>query len=101
MITDSPVARTQPKGGRIARSAVMLCKNAAFRLYLDRRTRHKHGLQAWELPDGTHTEQDAKDFILKACGIASRAALDHNPQAAKTFKYIQRLFSQYQRRLNQ
>lgn len=95
------VARTQPKGGSLTKAAVMLCKSAAFRLYLDRRTRHKYSLQEWQLPDCTHNEQDAKEFILKACGIASRAELDHNLRAAKTFKYIQRLFSQYQRRLNQ
>lgn len=76
---------TELKGGHIARSAAMLCQDSQFRLYLDRRRAAKFNL---EIPDGTHTEDDARDFILAACGINSRAELDHNPQAAQVYRKI-------------
>lgn len=77
----------KPKGGYLARKAAMLCQDDQFRLYLDRRRSAKFEL---EVPDGTHTEDDAKDFLLAACAIASRAELDHNPEAATMFRYINR-----------
>ena len=52
------------KGGHLARSAAMLCQDADFRLYLDRAQSHKGGVH---IPDGTHTEEDARDLILSAC----------------------------------
>ena len=55
-----------PKGGRLARQAAMLCQDPAFRLYLDRRRRHKQGLTEAQLPDGTHNEQDARDCLAEA-----------------------------------
>ena len=76
---------TELKGGALAKRAAMLCQDSQFRLYLDRRRAAKFNLQ---IPDGTHTEDDARDFILAACGINSRAELDHNPQAAQTFRKI-------------
>ncbi len=74
-----------PKGGFLARNAALLCQNSSFRLYLDRRRAAKFGL---DIPDGTHTEDDARDFLLKACGISSRAELDHDPQAATVYRQI-------------
>lgn len=73
------------KGGYLARNAALLCQDEQFRLYLDRRRAAKFNL---EIPDGTHTEDDARDFLLAACAIASRAELDHNPEAAIMFRYI-------------
>lgn len=78
-------AQPQLKGGRIARSAVMLCKDSNFRLWLDRRCKAKFQM---DIADGTHTEQDAKDFILKWCEIDSRALLDHNKQAGQRYGYM-------------
>jgi len=86
------------KGGRLARQAAMLCQSADFRLWLDRRARAKYNLQ---IEDGTHTEQDARDFILQACAIDSRAELDHNPQAAAMFAKIAQAFGRYQYRRRQ
>lgn len=86
------------KGGKLARRAALLCQDSQFRLYLDRRRRAKFNL---DIPDGTHTEQDAKDFIVGACGITSRAELDHNPGAAKTFYDICNYYHRYRWRLNQ
>lgn len=88
----------QIKGGKLARNAAFMCQNPEFRLWLDRRRSAKFNMK---IEDGTHTEEDAKEFILRACGIASRAELDHNAAAAKMFYKIQKLFNQYLRRLNQ
>lgn len=84
-----------PKGGKAARQAAMLCQDKAFQLYLDRRRRHKHGMSEAQLPDGTHSEQDARDWLCAACGIQSRAELDHNPQAAATFRTICQRFGKW------
>ena len=73
------------KGGYLARKAAMLCQEDQFRLYLDRRRAAKFAL---DIPDGTHTEEDARDFILTACGIDSRAELDHSQQAATIYRQI-------------
>ena len=78
-----------------ARAAGILCRDPAFRRYLDQRARAKFGA---DVPDGTHTEQDAGDWIRKACGIRSRTELDTNPQAAATFRLIQNRFNRWRAR---
>ena len=87
------------KGGHLARTSAMLCQNPRFRLYLDRAMSHKGGV---EIPDGTHTEDDARNLILDSCKITSRAELDHNLQAATRFRQIknhyQRWLSRQERR---
>lgn len=87
-----------PKGGPLSRAAAMLCQDAHFRLYLDHRKRHKLGLAPDQLPDGTHCEQDARDWLCQACGIQSRAELDHHAQAGATFKAIRQRFSRWRSR---
>ncbi|MGM0912739.1 MAG: hypothetical protein ACQEWZ_00100 [Pseudomonadota bacterium] len=87
-----------PKGGRLARQAAMLCQDPAFRLYLDRRRRHKQGLTEAQLPDGTHNEQDARDWLCAACQIESRAELDHNPTAAAMLRTIKQRFTHWKTR---
>ena len=88
----------EAKGGTLARRAAMLCQDSRFRLYLDRRRRAKFKL---DIPDGTHTADDARDFICQVCAIESRTELDHNPAAAKRFNDIQRYYNRYLRRFNQ
>mgnify|MGYP001197345246 FL=1 len=83
------------KGGFLARNAALLCQDSQFRLYLDRRRAAKFNLV---IPDGTHTEDDARDFILQACGIESRAELDHNPQAATAYRQIRYHYQSWQDR---
>ncbi|PAU76760.1 hypothetical protein [Halomonas salipaludis] len=83
------------KGGQLAKVAALLCQDELFRLYLDRRKRHKFGLAPGQLPDGTHSEQDARDWLCQACRIDSRAELDHNPYAAATFKGIRARFGHW------
>lgn len=86
---------TERKGRFLARKAAMLCQDATFRLYLDRRRAAKFQL---EIPDGTHTADDARDFILQACGIQSRAELDHNQDAATSYRQIMYHFQRWQDR---
>lgn len=71
------------KGGLQSRRAAMLCQNARFCLYLDQRRRQKYGLALADLPDGTHTKQDAADFIRLCCNVESRAEIDHNESAKR------------------
>jgi hypothetical protein len=82
----------QHKGGPLARRAAMLCQDSQFRLYLDRRRRAKFNM---DIPDGTHTELDAREFITQACGIESRAELDHNQAAAAQFRKIMQAYGRY------
>lgn len=84
-----------PKGGTVARQAAMLCQNRAFQLYLDRRRRAKFGLAESELPDGTHNQEDARDWLCAACKITSRAELDSNPAARQTFRIIRNRFNRW------
>lgn len=85
-----------PKGGPIARKAAMLCQRASFRLYLDRALSAKHGVA---IEDGTHTEEDARDFFLETCGVSSRAELDHNPEAATKFRRIDQHYQRWMGRM--
>ena len=94
-------ADRQRMGGRQARRAAMLCNDARFRLYLDARRRHRNGLTLDQLPDGTHSAEDAADFIRDACGVTSRAALDHNAQARQMFVRIVEDYNRWQRRQQQ
>lgn len=95
-----PPARTPPppKGGAYARQAAMLCQDKAFQLYLDRRRRYKHQLAESQLPDGTHTAEDARDWLIAACKINSRAELDSNPAACQMFRMIRNRFNHWRAR---
>ncbi|WP_417544413.1 hypothetical protein [Marinobacter sp.] len=83
------------KGGHLARSAAMLCQEPAFRLYLDRAQSVKGNVN---IPNGTHTEEDARDLITTACQISSRAELDHNVRAATKFRQIKAHFQRWKSR---
>lgn len=87
----------KPKGGFRARDCAMLCQNSDFRLYLDRRRAAKFKI---DIPDGTHTNDDARDFILAACAISSRAELDHNDAGATTYRTIKLNFHRWVSRRN-
>lgn len=69
----------KPKGKLLARVAADLCKQRDFRFWLDKNRQVEQGL---------HTEEDARDFILFACKIESRAYLDHDDYAKKMFYKI-------------
>lgn len=61
-------AEAKPKGGELARLAGMFCQNADF-------------LECF----GLSGEGAAKAFIYNVCGVDSRAALDHDADAAERF----------------
>lgn len=86
---------TDVKGGHLARSAAMLCQDTEFRRYLDRAQSVKGNV---EIPDGTHTEEDARDLIITACQVSSRAELDHNVRAATKFRQIKEHFKRWKSR---
>lgn len=84
----------QAKGGLQSRRAAMLCQNARFCLYLDQRRRQAHGLTLSDLPDGTHTSEDAADLIRQSCRVESRAEIDHNESARVM---LDKIIADYQR----
>lgn len=92
------MAANGPKGGKLARQAAMLCQDAQFQLYLDRRRRAKLGMTESQLPDGTHNADDARDWLCAACQIQSRAELDHHITAAATFRRIRQRFLSWKQR---
>nr|WP_300312803.1 hypothetical protein [Halomonas sp.] len=85
------------KGGPQSRRAAMLCANPRFRLYLDQRRRQAHGLAHEQLPDGTHSECDAADFIRASCNVASRAEIDHNDSAIHMLNKIVADYQEWER----
>lgn len=89
---------TAEKGAGIARQAAMLCQQPDFRLYLDQRRRWRESLTTAQLPDGTHSAEDAADTIRQACGVTSRAQLDHQPEAANMFGRIVRDYHRWRER---
>ncbi len=79
---------SKPAGGPLARKAAMLCQAEGFHRYLDHARRTRHGIDTHVLPDGTHQEEDAADFIRTACEVKSRAEIDHHPGAAHMLRRI-------------
>ncbi|WP_447896027.1 hypothetical protein [Vreelandella sp. GE22] len=71
----------KPKGGPYAKRAAVLCANTRFGLYLDQRRRRVGNLNYEHLPDGTHSPGDCADWIRQACGVESRAEIDHSDAA--------------------
>jgi hypothetical protein len=85
------------KGGQQARRAAMLCQNPRFWLYLDHRWRAKNALEYREFPDGTFKAAGATRWLRKACGIQSRAELDHNEQALEMLERVIADYSKWER----
>ena len=82
------------KGGQNAYRAARLCQNPRFWLYLDHRWRAKNALEYRQFPDGTFKAAGAARWLRKACGIQSRAELDHNDDARAM---LERIVADYQR----
>lgn len=83
------------KGGPCAQAAGRLCRDPAFGLYLDQRARAKFGAS---VPDGTHNEQDARDWLCRACGVGSRSEIDGSTKARATLHTISGRFSAWKTR---
>jgi hypothetical protein len=56
------------KGGALAKLAGQLCADPAFQAYLE-----------------CDSDESAAEAVRKLCGVASRAELDHNAEAADRF----------------
>jgi len=78
-----------------SQSAALLCKDPAFGLWLDRRTAYRYQL---DIPDGTHTETDARDYLYRACQINSRSELDANSNAFAIYQKIRASFKRWKLR---
>jgi hypothetical protein len=98
LLTGLIMEKEQQKGGSLARRAAIVCQDKRFGLWLDRRRTAKFNMN---IPDGTHTPTDAKDFILQYCEVESRRELDHNPTAANKFFNVLKHYNKFLRRLNQ
>ncbi|WP_087111316.1 hypothetical protein [Halomonas citrativorans] len=86
------------KGGPHARRAAMLCQNKRFWLYLDQRRRRVHQVPYDTMPDGTHAQVDCEDWLREACGIESRAEIDHNDEARAMLDRIMADYSKWERK---
>lgn len=71
------VPSTERKGAALSRAAAMMCNGAKFQRWVVSRI--------GAAPDGVSASQHAAQFVRDACGITSRAQLDHNAQAASLF----------------
>ncbi|TQJ97299.1 hypothetical protein FBY20_4094 [Achromobacter sp. SLBN-14] len=71
------VASTMRRGAALSRAAAMMCNGAKFQRWVVSRI--------GAAPDGVSASQHAAQFVRNACGITSRAQLDHNAQAAALF----------------
>ena len=71
------IASTERKGAALSRAAAMMCNGAKFQRWVESRI--------GAAPDGVSAQQHAAQFVRNACGITSRAELDHNANAATLF----------------
>ncbi|UAN03045.1 hypothetical protein H4P35_06720 [Achromobacter sp. 77] len=71
------VPSTEQKGAALSRAAAMMCNGAKFQRWVVSRV--------GAAPEGVSASQHAAQFVRDACGITSRAQLDHNAQAAAMF----------------
>lgn len=71
------VASTERKGAALSGAAAMMCNGAKFQRWVVSRV--------GAAPEGVSAQQHAAHFVRDACGITSRAELDHNAKAATLF----------------
>jgi hypothetical protein len=69
----------ESKGGRLAQKAGILCAEVGFRRFLAERNGNHHAL----------SEDETKNAIYLLCGVSSRAHLDHDDQAGRTFRELE------------
>ncbi|WP_378952268.1 hypothetical protein [Mesorhizobium sp. ANAO-SY3R2] len=67
----------EPKGGQLATAAGIICNEGAFWLWASE-----------EFNVEVRNANDARELILRKCGITSRRYLDHNQEAAEIFREI-------------
>lgn len=71
------VPSMERKGAALSRAAAMMCNGAKFQRWVVSRI--------GAAPEGVSASQHAAQFVRNACGITSRAQLDHNADAASLF----------------
>lgn len=76
-VVRSRVPSTERKGAALSRAAAMMCNGAKFQRWVVSRV--------GAAPEGVSAQQHAAQFVRDACGITSRAELDHNAKAATLF----------------
>ena len=64
-------AQNPLKGGRLAQRAGMICSQPAFHAFIN-----------------VSSQDEAAEFVRKACGITSRAEIDHSPEARAKFEAL-------------
>ena len=69
--SDAPTAPKKPLGGPISKNAGMLCQEEEANLFAQ-----------------AQNFDDFKAMIYKVCSVASRAQLDHFPDAAKDYEKL-------------
>ncbi len=77
------VEPAKAKGGKLAQRAGILCEELGFRRFLADRTGRQHVL----------SPEEAKQVIYSACGVTSRAHLDHDDRAARCFHELDTEYS--------
>lgn len=73
------------KGGPASRGAALLCKNPVFLAWL--------GVMQ-NRPQPALSEEDAAQWLRKACKVTTRAMIDHDAYALNMFNKIRRAFSE-------
>ncbi len=71
------VPSAERKGAALSRTAAMMCNGASFQRWVVSRI--------GAAPGGVSPSQYAAQFVRNACGVTSRAELDHDARAATLF----------------
>lgn len=71
------VSRPRSVRAALSRAAALMCNGAKFQRWVVSRI--------GAAPEGMTAQQQAAQFVRDACGITSRAELDHNARAASLF----------------
>ena len=85
---ETPVVQ-EKKGGPLSKSAAMIGTNYAFQSFAIEQLCEAGCV--W--PVTATREELAREMIIRACGITSRADLDHNPEAAQKFHGLMSRFN--------
>lgn len=89
-INDDETAKEpqQLKGGELSKLAGKWCERMEFRdwLALAHKDEYKKVRELWHMTRTSVSSLDvAAEVVRQICGVKSRAALDHNPAAARIF----------------
>lgn len=90
---EQPVAVQKPKGGELAKMAGILCSDRRFHIWAYQQDAPPDEPVFEEDPIRL-TEASAIGWLREKCGVASRAELDHNPEAAQKFINLKAEFEQ-------